>query len=845
MTADHKPQGQSRQTSPADPNELFAAASSLVEVISSNASSAVYLYDLASQLGIGTLAQDKSDRGHGAPLINMETRSGAGMALLGRLSGQTSTRSDEKPITALTTPKGLAHIAPSLELLPNPSKYGRLILQVANVDTVDQSLDLVPSIAALALVLPILPPSLLVLASSEPREILNISNLIYGIKDKHVIHIYDHYASGREVQRLTLPHPSPHTTFENALHSAGYRFFDYYGPATAQSVIVVANGPLALLLKTLVHSPALEGGFGVVVVRVLSPWRNEELLSALPTSTQRLYVVDEVPKNFFGSPYLFSATLGSIIDHEELSSLVPTSLPLTPAMIKVHIDDPTSFVHHIHPTAHRVQLPPTVSKKLAFWTPANSPPSKLPSLVSRTFNLSRSTLTRHTTEYDLIPKPGVVAFDRISLSPAALKEADTLPLTFSIPIDAENGGADMLVVGDQALLKSHDVLRVAKPGSSVLVFSTWSADEFHSNLGRNVWDVILQSNLRLYLINLKLPSKSLSESSSGEIETALAYIAFSRVYLGKSGSRHSAELLGKSVLSNEVGGVKLAELSRIVWESLIEVDINGPIDEESTSSPSHTFSFNSVTSPIDLALSSESSVPILGSRTDVAKHLLFREAFLSNDALLQADKLRPDLQEETFLVTCSVNRRLTPTTYDRNIFHLEFDTSGTGLKYAIGEALGVHGWNDENDVSEFCSWYGIDPDKVVMLPVPETGGTKMHCRTVFQALQQQIDIFGRPPKSFYAALAEHATAREERMALLFIAAPEGSATFKKMGEVDTVTFAEVLHQFKSARPSFEKLAELVGDIKPRHYSIASAMSAVGDRVDLLVVTVEWVSPNGI
>jgi sulfite reductase alpha subunit-like flavoprotein len=37
---------------------------------------------------------------------------------------------------------------------------------------------------------------------------------------------------------------------------------------------------------------------------------------------------------------------------------------------------------------------------------------------------------------------------------------------------------------------------------------------------------------------------------------------------------------------------------------------------------------------------------------------------------------------------------------------------------------------------------------------------------------------------------------------------------------------------------------LVGDTKPRHYSIASAQSAVGDRVDLLVVTVEWTTPNG-
>ena len=38
---------------------------------------------------------------------------------------------------------------------------------------------------------------------------------------------------------------------------------------------------------------------------------------------------------------------------------------------------------------------------------------------------------------------------------------------------------------------------------------------------------------------------------------------------------------------------------------------------------------------------------------------------------------------------------------------------------------------------------------------------------------------------------------------------------------------------------------MVGDIKPRHYSIASAQSVVGNRVDLLIVTVDWVTSSGM
>ena len=59
-----------------------------------------------------------------------------------------------------------------------------------------------------------------------------------------------------------------------------------------------------------------------------------------------------------------------------------------------------------------------------------------------------------------------------------------------------------------------------------------------------------------------------------------------------------------------------------------------------------------------------------------------------------------------------------------------------------------------------------------------------------------------------------------------------------------MTFADVLRRYPTAKPPVEVLCGLVGDIKPRHYSIASAQSVVGDQVDLLVVTVDWKAPDG-
>jgi sulfite reductase (NADPH) flavoprotein alpha-component len=228
-----------------------------------------------------------------------------------------------------------------------------------------------------------------------------------------------------------------------------------------------------------------------------------------------------------------------------------------------------------------------------------------------------------------------------------------------------------------------------------------------------------------------------------------------------------------------------------------------------------------------------------------AKHFLYPEAYaLPED---KTEQLRPDLAEKNFIVTVTENRRLTPLDYDRNVFHMEFSTAGTGLKYAVGEALGIHGLNDEEEVREFIEWYGLDANGLVSYASREDPAGKLETRTVFQLFQQNLDVFGKPPKAFYEALSKYATTREEARHLRFISSAEGSSTFKKWAELDTVTYVDVLKAFPSARANFgiEDMIREISPIKPRHYSIASSQNAVGDSVHLLVVTVDWENSSGM
>ncbi|KAI7831902.1 hypothetical protein BX661DRAFT_179478, partial [Kickxella alabastrina] len=213
---------------------------------------------------------------------------------------------------------------------------------------------------------------------------------------------------------------------------------------------------------------------------------------------------------------------------------------------------------------------------------------------------------------------------------------------------------------------------------------------------------------------------------------------------------------------------------------------------------------------------------------DIVRRLAFPEAF---DTQLSA---RPG--ERTF----SAGYRMTPDSYDRNIFHIEFDTRGTDLRYEIGDALGVFGCNDVESVDAFCTAYRLDADAVV---TAARDGEQRHTRSVRGWLTNALDLFGRPSKGFYTALADFAVDAAEAEKLRWLTTADGAIEFRDR-VADTVTYADLLLEFASARPSFLRLVDLIAPIKPRHYSIASSAKMHPGSVHLCVVAVEWRDSRG-
>ena len=831
------------------------SASNIIEYISSRtrSTSTVHIYDLAEQAGFGILAKSWSDSGDDtASLVSLQTRAGAGLSLVGRLSEGTSRETVRGAVlTAFNTPTGLAAMAQSLSYLPAATPTSRLIIQVPTVTPVGERFTLSPSLAPLATVMSILPPDMVVLASATPQESIDFAALSFGLKSSHVIHLFDHHSTSRETGNTLSPPSSlsSNMAVKEAVERAGYSFFEYTGDQDAIAVVFVVNGPLALVAKAIASQTAK---LGVVTVKVLRPWDESALRSILPTTVREVHILDDVP-NETTSGALYVDVTSTLLDSP--NAPIVQGHHITPLDTLSYISQPSTFADFIRTFTPSLRLSTPMfdcpfQKKLLFFSIPKSPLSTLPHFIQNTFATNPVLSIRSLTEHDVFSRAGGITADRVILS--AKEAVQNISLPPLLPISSVGPGkADFLAILDHTLLKSHALLTNAKIGSTVLVATSWSSAELKANLPPEVSAIIAENSLHLYIIDVKAAASTLAGAvgpAHDAIQTLLAHLAFLRLYLGTSATETLVHNIARKTFGAVVQGIELTKVNAHAWAGLEKVRVLVDISaQDKVPAPLRVFEFNAIAVETDNDTVVNGSK--LGSWRDAAKHLLFPSIFTPPVDFTDAEEypqiptLRPEVPERTFLVTTTVNRRLTPLEYNRNVFHLEFDTSGTGLKYAIGEALGVHGWNDETDVLDFCSWYGVNPNELITIPIV-AGESDLHTRTIFQALQQQIDLFGRPPKSFYFDLAPYATDSFDKHALLFIGSPEGSGTFKKLAEKDTITFAEVLRRYSSARPSIETLCGMVGDIKPRHYSIASAQKVVGDRVDLLVVTVDWVTPNG-
>ena len=193
---------------------------------------------------------------------------------------------------------------------------------------------------------------------------------------------------------------------------------------------------------------------------------------------------------------------------------------------------------------------------------------------------------------------------------------------------------------------------------------------------------------------------------------------------------------------------------------------------------------------------------------------------------MSADPAALYSRKNPFPATISVNRRLTGEGSNKNTRHFEIGLEGSGLRYEVGDSLGVFASNDPALVDAILANLGFSGSEEVMAPDGKSSAIR-------EAMLRQF-IVTEPSKQLLQAVSERDPAAAEIAEFL---APEA----KK--QLDDFLWGrdilDLLEEFPAARFSPGDFAMALRKLQPRLYSIASAQRAVGENVHLTVAVVRY------
>lgn len=841
----------------------YATAQTVIQQVAYALSDKIFSYspesfDLDAAVREWSARKEKNGNGEAPAVQALETRQGAGNIALGYLfSPDFDLKKRHIPQSILASSATLPYLRSALEQLSLLySVASPVAAHVAAVDYAGEDGLVSDYVTALSLAEELGLGLISSASAHEAQHIALFATLLASVLPS--IHIYDGVRVGRETTRVidVLDQTGLARTYEivrkaqddarnkhldnegkalsllqslNAELGTDYGFFEYHGHPEPTSVLVAFGTVEASLTAQIADSLSKDGArVGVINVRVYRPFVEEEFLRVLPQSVKTVGVLGQVhdeqsvqEEGIHSALYEdVLATLTFAADRAHTPTVVEIKYSRSHRWTLVNIAAAFQRVAD-KPILQKSQnqdplqlLDPTSVQEYTFWDLDDSTSGNAAVKLAEALATDSTSNITTSTVYDNLVQGGAIRVD-IRKSPKALDAPYAVH------------AADVAYLGDVKLLTDINVLASVKNNGKIIVHVPGvKDDELEKKLPAAFRQELAQRGISLYIIDT-------SSAEDSSLEPLILQTAFLRVALP------SAEGAATQKLAKVVGqAASIEKVSNDLHNLLrqIEVPESWATVEDAAKAP---------LLPTDITVNSfvpfdknEVEPPsLLKDWKTAAKGLAFKEAYGTKTAL------RPDLATKTFTVHVKENRRLTPVTYDRNIFHIEFDLGDSGLKYDIGEALGVHAENDHESVVEFIKFYGLNSDEIVEVPSREDASI-LENRTVYQALIQNVDIFGRPPKRFYEALAEFATDEKEKKVLLTLGGPEGAEEFKRRGEVDTVTYADILLEFPSAHPAFHDLVRIVGPMKRREYSIASCQKVTPNSVTLMIVVVNWVDPQG-
>jgi sulfite reductase (NADPH) flavoprotein alpha-component len=157
---------------------------------------------------------------------------------------------------------------------------------------------------------------------------------------------------------------------------------------------------------------------------------------------------------------------------------------------------------------------------------------------------------------------------------------------------------------------------------------------------------------------------------------------------------------------------------------------------------------------------------------------------------------------------------------EKETWHIDFDLSGCGLDYVVGDSFGIFASNDLGHVDQIIALLGASHT------------TEVRGRTLRDVLHDEVSLAPAPDSLF--ELLSYITGgaqREKARALAQGEDPDGDAT--------TLDVMAALQKFSGVRPHPEAFIEALEPLQPRLYSISSSHNATPGKLSLTVDCVRY------
>jgi sulfite reductase (NADPH) flavoprotein alpha-component len=158
---------------------------------------------------------------------------------------------------------------------------------------------------------------------------------------------------------------------------------------------------------------------------------------------------------------------------------------------------------------------------------------------------------------------------------------------------------------------------------------------------------------------------------------------------------------------------------------------------------------------------------------------------------------------------------------EKETWHIDFDLSGCGLDYVVGDSFGFYPRNDLGHVDQIIALLGASHT------------TEVNGKTLRDVLTDDVSLAPAPDSLF--ELLSYVTGgaqREKARALAQGEDPDGDAA--------TLDVMAALQKFSGVRPHPEAFVEALEPLQPRLYSISSSHNATPGKLSLTVDCVRYV-----